>query len=209
MSQHYSRELREIQSWNVLENHTKLSPTIASSICLQAKEILIHQLSKIYSKSLIIILHTVSKDVIENVSFSCFIITPTESLAMCFSSKSIKRRRVWKGRKTPFKELRRNNLCLIGFHWGGCLFWINNTKDNISLISLGHSKPIHSKPMVKHFSPRMGTPQERCGHLNNISEISKRRRNWQWEDKHVYLTKQEKIAENVKYVSVPRILFIW
>lgn len=190
MSQHYSKELREIQSWNVMENHTKLSSTIGSSMCLQAKEILIHQVSKIYSKSLIIVLHTVSKDVIENVSFSCFIITPTESLAMWFSSKPIKRGRVCKGRKTPFKEFPRNNSCLIGFHWGGCLFWINNTKDDVSPVSLGHSKPIHSKPMVKHFSPSMGTPQERCGHLNNISEISKRRRNWQWEDKHVYLTKQ-------------------
>ena len=156
MSQHYSRELREIQSWNVMENHTKLSPTIGSSMCLQAKEVLIHQVSEIYSKSLILILHTMSNDVIESVSFSYFIITPTESLAMCVFSKSIKRGRVWKGRKTPFKEFPRNSLCLIGFHWGGCLFWINNTKGDISLICLGHSKPIHSKPMVKSLFSKYG-----------------------------------------------------
>lgn len=142
-------------------------------------EILIHQVSKIYSKSLIIILHTVSKDVIENGHFHALSSLPLNPW-LCASSKSIKRRRVWKGRKTPFKELRRNNLCLIGFHWGGCLFESIIPKIIFPLISLGHSKPIHSKPMVKHFSPRMGTPQERCGHLNNISEISKRRRNWQW-----------------------------
>ena len=153
---HYTRELRQIQSWNVMENHTKLSPTIGSSMCLQAKKILIHWVSKIYPKSLIIILHTMFNDVIESVPFSGFIITPTESLAMCFSSKPIERARVWKVRKIPSKDFPRNNLCFIGFCCSGCLFWINNTKDDISLISLGHSKPIHSKPMGKSLFSKYG-----------------------------------------------------